>query len=377
MKTTRTTPSKAAAGPSKRAKAPAPRLLLHGIDTIQCAYYLLPQGQAQIDFVQLRAQRESLREAKTPEPQPIQLGDMEFLLAPHGSASGYPFVLSNAEYRIEFGEFNNPSFYVTYRSEALWREPAEALHRRFLAWAAGMGFAPVRPETLSRVDFCFDYHLPVMDFEADAFVSLATKDSQHRANGAVQTFTFGRGEVVLRVYDKVAEILELSEKVWLFELWGEDRDVWRIEWQVRKEVLRRFGIRTYAELNAQAGELLRYLATEHDTLRKRTRDRNRSRWPLHPLWRDLHAQIERFKAEGVTRAIDPMRQIEERIARIGLALNGYLKHFAALRCVQRRQDSMPHDKALTELQRLLCRVHDEFTWRLDVTKRIQCVRLGE
>jgi hypothetical protein len=302
---------------------------------------------------------------------------MEFLLAPHGSASGYPLILSNRDYRIECGERNSPSFYVTYRSEALWRDQPEAFHRRFLAWAEGVSFVPARPEALSRVDFCFDYHLPEVDFDEDSFISLAQKDSQHRENGIVQTFTFGRDDVVLRVYDKVAEILEASAKTWLFKLWGEQSDVWRIEWQVRKDMLRRFGIRTYKDLNDQAGDLLRYLAIEHDTLRSKTPDRNRSRWPLHPLWQDLQKRITEFSAQGVYRVIDPKLAIEERILRIGISLNGYLKQLAALRCVQYGEKSMSYEKALDELLALLCKVHEPFSWKMDVAKRIKFVELGQ
>lgn len=355
----------------------APRLLLHGIDTIQCAYYLLPRGATRIDFVELRALRESLRDVRDPEPKPIQIGDSEFLLAPHGSKSRYPLILSNRDYRIECGENNKPSFYVTYRSEALWRDPPEALHRRFLAWAEGIGFVSARPEGLSRIDFCFDYHLPTVDFDEDAFISLAHKDSQHRANGTIQTFTFGRDDVVLRVYNKVAEILEASGKTWLFDLWGVTENVWRIEWQVRKDMLQRFGIRTYTDLSDQAGDLLRYLATEHDTLRRKTHDRNRSRWPVHPLWRDLRERIRRFNAQGVYRCIDPAREIEERIFRIGLSLNGYLKQLAALRCVQLGERSMSHEEAQDELRALLSKVYDSFSWNTDVAKRIKFIQLGQ
>jgi len=373
---TRTTTSKTQGKPAAARPVAPPRFLVHGIDTIQCAYYLLPEGEKRIDFVELRALRESLRDVRDPEPKPIPVGDMEFLLAPHGSRSGYPLVLSNRDFRIECGEFNVPSFYVTYSSEALWRNTAQVLHQRFLAWAEGVGYVPARTETLSRVDLCFDYLLPEMDFDEDSFVSVAQKDSQHRSNGSVQTFTFGRDDVVLRVYDKVAEIREQSGKAWMFAIWGEDHDVWRIEWQARKNVLRRFGIRTFGNLNDQAGDLLRYLATEHDRLCVKAADRNRARWPLHPLWRDLQKQIERFNAQGVYRVVDPKSAIEERAVRIGISVYGNLKQLAALRCVQQDEERMSHEEAQEELQALMRQVHDPFSWDAGVSKRIKFIRLG-
>jgi hypothetical protein len=42
----------------------------------------------------------------------------------------------------------------------------------------------------------------------------------------------------------VAEIKQQSAKIWFHELWGQEEHVWRIEWQVRKPVLKKFWIRT-------------------------------------------------------------------------------------------------------------------------------------
>ena len=103
----------------------------------------------------------------------------------------------------------------------------------------------------------------------------------------------------MRVYDKVAEIQEKSGKVWFYDLWGTDRDVWLIEWQVRKDCLRRFSIVTVQDLYDQVGDLVRYLSGEHDSLRLPTSDSNRSRWDLHPLWIDLQARAQKLNAEGV------------------------------------------------------------------------------
>ncbi len=75
-----------------------------------------------------------------------------------------------------------------------------------------LGFVPARKEGLSRCDFAFDFHLEDIDFDEDSFVTAADKDSQHRKHGKVQTFTFGRDEVVLRVYNKSDEIKEASGK---------------------------------------------------------------------------------------------------------------------------------------------------------------------
>ncbi|MGE3480452.1 MAG: hypothetical protein AB7K73_03460 [Gammaproteobacteria bacterium] len=352
--------------------------LLHGHDTVQCAYYLHVRDKRTqgIAFEQLVAEKEALRLSKTRDPKVIRLGDMEFLLSPYGTGSRYPLLLTNRDYRIEMGEFMVPSFYVTFSSEALWREGALALHQRFLAWAASLGVIPYREESLSRVDFTFDYHLPQIDFDEDSMVSLSNKDSQHRENGKIQTFTYGKGDIVLRVYDKVVEIEQQSDKQWFFTLWGRDSEVWRIEWQVRKDYLKRFGIVTFTDLYDQQGDLLRYLAGTHETLRQRTNDSNRSRWPLHPLWCDLQTRIGEFNQQGIHRVIEDTALLRERLLRIAISVYGYTKQTAAIRGLQKKVDPIRLEEALRCLSDLITQLHDPLTWRNDVDKRMNEIRLG-
>src|SRR5512142_2267979 len=107
--------------------------LLAGHDTVECAYYLhdLSAGEG-VGLEALHAGKEAVRRKR--RPKLVVLGGDEFYLFGHGTSSGYPFLLENANYSIGYGEFNMPSFFVTLRSEALWREGVVALHERFLTW---------------------------------------------------------------------------------------------------------------------------------------------------------------------------------------------------------------------------------------------------
>lgn len=354
-----------------------PRLLLAGVDTVECAYYLRAPRGCGIDFERLAIEKEILRQGKGAESKVVRLGELEFLLQRYGSSSGYPLVLDNPDMNIQCGEFNSPSFFVTYRSEALWRDGIERLHGRFLDWAHALGFEQVKLETLSRVDFAFDYHLPVVDFDEESFLSLSAADSKHRRDRKLRGVAFGQSDVRLRVYDKVAEIEEKSLKVWFYDLWGCKEDVWRIEWQTRKEVLRRFGIRMVSDLMGGQGDVLRYLATEHDTLRVPSSDPNRSRWLLHPLWRDLQEQIAALPAQGVYREIDAQASLRERLMRLAISMHGSLKQVAALHSAQRGQGEIPsRQEALERLDALIRKIHDPLTWQTDVQRRIEQIRLG-
>jgi len=70
-------------------------------------------------------------------------------------------------------------------------------------------------------------------------------------------------DVVLRVYDKIAEIKQQSANVWFYALWGQEDYVWRIEWQVRKALLRSYEIQMFADRIKGVGSLYQNPCTGH------------------------------------------------------------------------------------------------------------------
>ena len=70
------------------------KLLLSGLDTVECAYYLRETLGCKFDFADLAAKREAMRAAKRREPFVVAIGGKEFLLGRGGTASGYPLMLT-------------------------------------------------------------------------------------------------------------------------------------------------------------------------------------------------------------------------------------------------------------------------------------------
>ncbi|PPC95390.1 MAG: hypothetical protein CTY33_01195 [Methylotenera sp.] len=343
------------------------------------AYYLLPTDSFSLDFLDLAAQKEGLARQTKAKQKAIQLGSEEFMLASHGTGSGYPYLIENEVFSIQFGEFNQPNFFVKFRSFALWHYGAKALHDRFMAWAESIGMAPSQPERLSRIDYAFDYYLPEIDFNADSFISTAEKDNQYRKNGKVQNFKFGTDDIGMRLYNKVDEINEKSQKTWFFDLWGIDHDVWRAEFQVRKGILRQFGITSVGSLLERQGDLMRFLVKEHTTLRIQSSDTNRSRWSMHPLWLDLIERVNEMQGLGVARELNELALLEERLTRISISVLGYVKRVAAIDAIYKGAENEKSyiDEAFTNLQNRIMEIYDPLSWQMDVNKRIKEMKLGE
>ena len=101
------------------------------------------------------------------------------------------------------------------------------------------------------------------------------------------------------------------------------------------------------------------------------------RWPLHALWIDLHEQIKSVNSVGIYREVDAGAILNERMMRIAISVYGYLKRIAAVHCIQHGEPFASKNEAMQRLQLLLARVHDPVTWKTDVEKRVDLIRLGQ
>jgi hypothetical protein len=101
------------------------------------------------------------------------------------------------------------------------------------------------------------------------------------------------------IYDKVLEIRQKSGKIWFLDLWRESgwdgqASITRLEFRYKRGFLRAFGLVDGGELNHydlldRLGDLWHYSTSEWLRYCIPTGDVNRSRWPVHPLWRVIQA----------------------------------------------------------------------------------------
>lgn len=344
-------------------------LLLSGLDTLVVTYCLDTVAWS-FKWDDLLYRRDAARQARKTLHE-IELGSERFALQTHGRYP-YAIILKNAHLEISLAERMQPCCQVRFLSEGLWTVGMDALEKRILTWLDSINALQTRSEGVSRADWAFDYALDTIDFDADSFVTRAAKDTTHRERGHAQTFTMGKGDIVLRLYDKVAEIEQQSGKSWFHQLWGQKEDVWRIEFQLRKERLKEGGIRTLNDLRDYQNDLLRELAQNHTTLRVPTTDSNRSRWPLHPLWRQLLADIDRLTQTGLVRSYDEEQALEYRLRKQCQAMYGNLKSIAAVEAMLSDPCEPITLEALIErLPDLLELEHSKHLWHADVERRMK------
>lgn len=352
------------------------RLLLSGIDSLYVSYAFDPTTSL-IDWDALAFRKEQLRTNRSSSKNEIELGSEMFWLMPYGKHP-YTYVLSNKGYELRLSERMHPCCHVQFFSEALWDEGPNNLLERIGAWARSLGLTETRDQVVSRVDWAFDFSVPAIDFEPEHFVSRARKNARWAEDGKLQTIQFGTGDIVVRVYNKVAEIEQASDKAFFFDLWGQKENVWRVEFQVRRGAMKPFGIKTPADLQDFQWDILHHLAHDHTTLREPSGDGNRSRWPLHPLWVALQHEIAHRERTGLMGSIDPKTSVEWRIHGQKKSLYGNLKGIAALLSIRdERQSPMSFDELIGSLKPELNDNHNPEIWEADIQDRMTRFNYGQ
>jgi len=210
--------------------ATTPEVLLSGIDSMYVSFHIDGLG---LDWEDLAWRKKEAQHDRR-DFATITLGDRQWALLPRGKYP-YTYTLKRPEVTLSLSERMQPRCMAQFHSEALWTDGPEKLFVSLRDWFTSIGTVETRPENMSRVDWAFDIALSHPDFLPDHVLKRTLKDATWRSSGAIQSMQFGKGDVVLCIYDKVAEIEEQSGKTWLHDLWGRKEGVWRVEYQVRRE----------------------------------------------------------------------------------------------------------------------------------------------
>lgn len=356
----------------------APLVLLSGVDTLEVNTHNMLRSEV-VDAIK-RAQ-ERARDAG--RPVELELGGVDWEVLPHGNRHA-PFVLRNGDVSFWARETpaalaTMPNVYATLSSTFLQCSDWAVAWRAFLALFGELlrpigdahaeavlsgGVATVtrgriredrESWQLSRVDLCSDFQgwTPTLE-DVDNFCRPPRlKWSPICAGDSMQTLNMGnRGAIFMRLYDKKREIVEASGKSWFEDLWSQTEgydpgaDVWRLEFQLRREPLKSFqraggpdrpridGVRTVDDLGECYGDLWRYLCGAADgprrkgwvSLRKPTRGARgkllaqKFKWEVDPRWAALRdAQVED----------QPIRRVDTRRARVAESLAPGLAGYAS------------------------------------------------
>jgi hypothetical protein len=324
-------------------------------------------------------------------------------VCPQGAKGGYAFLIETEDFSVKLlGERiqNRPSVYLEMRSYALHTNPKgpQGACRAALAWVGEKLYADqpsklvsdaisFEAAKLSRVDVHIDYQggyapsLSNVSDELRCFIRPGkTKGALYFQGSRPTGYVFGKGHVQARLYNKTLETKEKANDAYaalVLAKKGEDfnpeQDVWRLEFQLRREGAKGFKLyappqedddeaEIEAELAAEElqhiGTLPRFFARMNDLflfltqhwlrLVEDTGSANRSRWPTHPTWLALR---EQFPAAVQAQPLDGDQRRLVRGARYS-GKNRILRRLAlgVIKSLE-VEDASPTSAALLTLQR--------------------------
>ena len=261
-----------------------------GIDTLELSY---PGQLMEYRIEELRTLKKVAQgpeyEASTAQ---LQLGDHIFKV--NDKSSGlFAFTLVDDAFMIRLSAGKSktlPMAYVQVSSGLLSRRKIEEIEKELRGILAELG--EVEPPKVSRVDLFLDFasDINMEGWGRNAWVTRAKSVAQYAVDADFTGWTVGyKSAVVGRLYQKVLE-LQVSKKDYLLDLWrlaGWDGElpVWRMEFQIRREVLKEMGLNGVPDILEHQGGLWSYATTEWLRLcLPNGEDETRSRWPVHPLW---------------------------------------------------------------------------------------------
>jgi hypothetical protein len=215
-----------------------------------------------------------------------------FIHLPSAKPPNYRYHVQMPEYHLFIGIAQEPSHspngYLSINSEALWKLGIPEVLRLVQEDLSGFG-ALIEKVQPSRCDLCADFMLPealTEEFIKTHRVSRSRDAACHTNSGALETYYVGspRSPVRLRIYDKGKEIVK-KDKLWFMPLWGVEElvNIWRVEYQLRRPVLKQFRVYDLENLRVSSFSMWLYLTQSWFSLRLPD-DEKQERRTIHPWW---------------------------------------------------------------------------------------------
>lgn len=227
---------------------------------------------------------------------------------------GFAYVLEDGSFRIQISRSSKlPCAYVKISSAYLAHvgpAKAEEAARKVVDELIEVRDAA----NVSRIDLFVDFASSEnMEWDRNAWVTRAHDVDRYSEKGVFTGWVVGKGGVIsARLYHKLLQAAKIGAG-YLLELWekaGWDgvTDVWRLEFQLRRELLSQHGVLNLSAVLEHLNSLWSYATTEWLRLTLPSEeDKTRSRWPLHPLWGYLSSIDWETNGGPLSRTYSPAR----------------------------------------------------------------------
>ena len=306
----------------------------------------------------------------------LRLGDHIFEVRDKGTGL-FAYVLEDNAYRISLASVEAralPMAYVKVSSHCLASASVESIEGDVRDILSDLGKIE-GVARVSRIDLFVDFvsDIAMESWAREAWVTRARSINTYAVGDRFSGWAIGLGgPMAARLYDKTLEILK-SRKDWLRALWlacgwdGRSR-VLRLEFEIKRDVLKELGLESLADVMRARPGLWSYATTEWLRLTlPNPEDATRSRWPIHPLWGWLSSVDWDGEPGPVSRSFTPERAPRlEWVRRQALsamcslmALRGIYDDVQGLALLQREVNTYIGDRSERQMVTPSKLVHDQ------------------
>lgn len=295
-------------------KSPYFQPLRWGVDSLYLSYpgELSREVDVQLKELKLLAQA----------PEPDKQAKAQFLLGNHifevkeKGASLFPYILEDGAFRIQLSRPGHkaPMAYVKVSAKYLAHVGPVVAEKHLHELLSELGEIK-ESANVSRIDLYVDF-VSSQDMEAwdrEAWVTRASLINSYAVSGNFSGWSIGLGGIIsARLYHKLLEIV-VSGKDWILPLWQQagwnpGENVWRLEFELKREVLTQKELSKLSEVLNHLNGLWSYATTEWLRLTiPNPEDKTRSRWPIHPLWGLLASVDWESKGGPLSKRFSPTR----------------------------------------------------------------------
>lgn len=288
------------------------KILRTGIDSLYLSYRGQMHEETSAKLSKLKSLAQSDIESRSALAQ-FKVGDQLLEVLGHGRPP-YTYVLIDGWFRLEVAKPKAmllPMAYCKIASSLLTAAGHDASVDALNKVIASIGVSEGQPN-VSRIDLCADFitDYPLDQLTEAELVTKARSFSRHTVAREFSGFSFSAGAPTsARLYNKSLEMRSKNyprpelESLWRKNGWDGKQDVWRLEFQLRRQTLAAFELVPYEKVIDALPDLWKY-ATEtwlRHTVPSST-DTTQSRWPTSEVWLALQSAQWAFEdGEPLTR----------------------------------------------------------------------------
>ncbi len=157
-----------------------------------------------------------------------------------------------------------PTVGLEIGSESCWSPGFDTIYQRFIKWLSAVG-GTIQKNQVSEVHLAADFIGVAIGSlfidDKSRWITRTTRFASYGSHRKLETFSLGKGDLMLRIYDKIQELKHSPHKLCTFmDAWKlqklSNTDVTRVEFQIRRNILKDIktsptaqnGIDTYGDL---------------------------------------------------------------------------------------------------------------------------------